>query len=488
MLRPLAIARLVLAGLLLAGLVLSAVARTAGPAGASESMEDVIDSEMAASGVPGLAYAVVVDGEVSSAEGRGVLTAGGAAEITPNTPFLIGSISKSFTALAVMQLVEADHVDLDGEVSEYLDDFSGRPGGAITLRQLLGHTSGFSTGQGNASHGDSDRDGDSGSDALARHVAQLAKIQPATEPGQRFDYSNANYQILGRIIEVRSGQSYQDYITANILEPLRMEHSFVADGQIHDSMATGHRPWFGMKRPLDENATDLVTAPQGGIIASSRDLGRYMRMMMNGEDDVLSADGKALMMQPASTQSPFYGFGWYLDPEDGSVWHAGSSPGFETLLTMIPDRKAGAVVLVNAGSGLGFGETAQLRLGITARALDLDYPGEGSRWLPRSLFVSLVLAPGVYLLSMVWAWRRRVEIRGKVGVFGLFSWWFPVFTTLAAAWVIVSLVPDLYGVPLRTLGMFQPDLVLAMIATAATGVSWAVFRLGVAYSGGSEPA
>ena len=467
--------------LAIVGLLFSATATNAGPAG---SMEEFIDSEMAASGAPGLAYAVVDDGQVSSAEGHGVITAGGAAEVTPDTPFLTGSISKSFTALAVMQLVEAGEVGLDNEVSDYLDDFSGRPAGAVTVRQLLSHTSGFSTGQGNAPH----IDPTGRSDALARQVAQLAPMQPAAEPGQRFEYSNTNYQILGRIVEVVSGQSYRDYITANILEPVGMDHSFVADGEIHDSMATGHRPWFGTKRPLAANVTDLVTAPQGGIIASSRDLARYMRMMMNGEDDVLSAEGKALMMQPASAVSPFYGFGWYLDPDDGSVWHAGSTPGFETLLTMIPDRNEGAVVLVNAGSGLGFGETAQLRLGITARALDLDYRGEGSRWLQRSLFVSLTLAPAVYLLSMIWAWRRRAEIRAKAGAFGLFSWWFPPLTTLAAAWVIVSLVPDLYGVPLRTLGLFQPDLGLTLIATAVTGVSWAVFRLGVAYSGQSDTA
>jgi hypothetical protein len=208
------------------------------------SMEDFIDGEMAASGAPGLAYAVVDDGHVTSAEGRGVITAGGAAEVTPDTPFLTGSISKSLTALAVMQLVEAGEIDLDSEVSHYLEDFSGRPAGAVTVRQL--------------------------------------------------------------------------------------------------------------------------------------------------------------------------------------------------------------------------------------------YRGEGSRWLQRSVFVSLVLLPAVYLLSMVWAWRRRAEIRAKAWAFGLFSWWFPLLTTLAAAWVIVSLVPDLYGVPLRTLGLFQPDLRLALIATAVTGVSWAVLRLGVA--------
>lgn len=243
---------------------------------------------MPASGVPGLAYAVVADGEITTAGARGVLKIGGAREVTPDTPFLAGSISKSFTALAVMQLVEAGEVDLDTQVSQYLDSFSGRPGGAITVRQLLSHTSGFSTLQGNASH----TDATSGEDELARRVDGIAEMKPAYEPDERWEYSNTNYLILGRLIEVVSGQDYRVYVAANILEPVGMEHSFVADGEIHESMATGHTPWFGTKRPLPENSTSRGMAPAGGIIASAGDLALYVQMMMNGQDDVLSAAGR----------------------------------------------------------------------------------------------------------------------------------------------------------------------------------------------------
>ena len=166
------------------------------------SREDFIDSEMPASGVPGLAYAVVADGEITSVGARGVVKIAGDTEVTPDTPFLIGSISKSFTALAVMQLVEAGEVDLDTEVSQYLDGFAGGPAGAITVRQLLSHTSGFSTLQGNASH----TDATSGEDELARRVDGLAEMEPAYQPDERWEYSNANYLILGRLIEVVSGQ------------------------------------------------------------------------------------------------------------------------------------------------------------------------------------------------------------------------------------------------------------------------------------------
>ncbi len=85
------------------------------------------------------------------------------------------------------------------------------------------------------------------------------------------------------------------------LEPIGMGNSFVADCEVHPSMATGHRPWFGTKKPLPENRAQRGTAPQGGIVASANDLARYLQTMMNGHDDVLSTEGKS-MMWPATPQ------------------------------------------------------------------------------------------------------------------------------------------------------------------------------------------
>jgi len=470
--------------LLILVLSLGAAVPASVPEGSIEgSIDSVIDAEMPASGVPGLAYAVVADGEVTSVGARGVTRLGSDQKVTPDTAFLTGSISKSFTALAVMQLVEAGEIGLDTPVSQYLDGFSGRPAGAVTIRQLLHHTSGFSTLQGNTSPPDIT----GGEDELARRVDRLAAVTPAHAPDAAWEYSNANYEVLGRVIEVVAGQDYQAYVTAHILAPVGMVHSFVADGAVHQSMATGHTPWFGTKRPLPENTTDRGTAPQGGIVASASDLARYLMVMMNGQDDVLSAAGKASMMRSDGDTSPFYGFGWFVDSGNGSVWHSGTSPGFESLATMLPTQKRGVVVLVNGGSGIGFGETAQLRNGIAAAALGLDDTGEGSRWPQKALFVTLVLLPVAFLLAMAWAWRHRARIRAKSGPFGLFSWWFPLLTTLAAAWVTLSLVPGLIGAPLGTIRRFQPDMGLAMIATAVTGVLWASFRLAVAYTGRSGP-
>jgi hypothetical protein len=100
----------------------------------------------------------------------------------------------------------------------------------------------------------------------------------------------------------------------------------------------------------------------------------------------------------------------------------------------------------------------------------------------------VVLLPIVYLRCMIWAWRPRVDLRAKSGAFGRLSLWFPLLTTVAAAWIILFLMPSLLGAPVGTLSLYQPDLGVVLIATAATGVLWAVFRLGVAYTGRSGSA
>lgn len=435
--------------------------------------------ELGAAEFPGVAYAVVEQSEVVELGAAGVKRLGGDDPISPETPFLIGSISKSFTALGVMQLVETGELSLEDPIASHLPAFADQPSGAITIRQLLSHTSGYSTYQGNPSGAGAA----SGADAIARRTDWLASKAPAYAPGARWEYSNANYVILGRLIEVVSGLAYPTYIESHVLQPAGMLDSFASDGQRHAAMATGHTPWFGTKRPLLDTTTNLGTGPQGGIVSSASDLARYMRLMMNGEDDLVSAETKAAMMSPASDASPFYGLGWFVDRELGTVWHSGVTPGVETLLTLLPAQSKGVVVLVNAGSGVGFGETARLRDGITSSSLGLGDTGEASRLWPKATFIALTLLPFVFLLCMLWAWRHRVALRTKSGPLGVFSLWFPLLTTTASAWVLVSLVPHLFGVPLGTLRRFQPDLVLAMTALAVTGLLWAVFRLGVAYSG-----
>lgn len=458
--------------LLALGLTSAALARPA-----VESIDDFVATELPISGAPGLAYAVVENGE-SFSGARGDVVVGSGRPVTADTPFLLGSISKGFTAMAVVKLAEAGKLELDAPVSRYLDVFKDRPSGAITLRQLLSHTSGFSTRQGNDTQIDQSRN----RDALQRQVARIAQWSPRHAPDAHWEYSNANYQILGAVIEKVSGQEFASYVEAQILDPIGMERSFVSDGQRHDAMAVGHQPWFGSKRPLADNSTDRVNAPAGGVVATASDMALYLALMLNGQDDVISAESKAMSLRPASAASPSYGLGWFIDTQNGTVNHPGLTPGVETLAVLSPSKGRGVVILVNANSGLGFGENAALFRGVSARALGLEDHGGGSSWGPKSLFLTFALLPVTFVIAIAVAWRHRAGLRAKSGAFGAFSLWFPLVMTVALAWTALDLIPRLFGVPITAFFLYQPDFVLMLAATAVTGIVWAVFRLGVFYS------
>ncbi|RDS78679.1 class A beta-lactamase-related serine hydrolase [Alteriqipengyuania lutimaris] len=453
-------------------------------AGTFTDARNFLEGEMAKAAIPGVAFALVEEGRIAAGQ-RGIKRLGNEAPIADDTAFLIGSISKSFTALAIMQLVEAGEIKLDAHVSDYLDEFvPGTRAGRTTIRQLLSHTSGYSTFQGNrwADNGGTE------DDALARRVTAIAAIDPATGPGERWEYSNINYMLLGRIVEVKSGLSFAEYLATRIFEPAGMANTFVPVTADDARLATGHTPWFTGKRALQRNPSGLAGAPAGGVASTAGDIATYLQLMMNREDDILSARGKEAMMEPASELSPAYGFGWFLNPAEGIVGHSGSNPGYESLATMVPAQHKAAVTLTNAGSGFAIAHGYSLQYGFADRALGIEEdPGLPGLWaLP--LYLYLVLSPPIYVAAMLWSAFRSSTIRQKkASIAGRFSLWFPLMATIAQAAILLLAMPRIFGAPLDAIRAFQPDVWWALMATAVLGVLWAVARLGIAYLGGDRP-
>lgn len=446
---------------------------------ASSALDAFIESELPASAAPGLAYAVVDYGEASTnAFGEKISTSN--EFVTPDTSFPIGSVTKSFTALAIMQLVEAGEIKLDDPVSTILSAYANGPGSRITVRQLLNHTSGYSTVQGNSLHTNSIAD----ELALARYVESLASLEPAHEPGTVWEYSNTNYQILGAIIEQVSGQDYANYVEGRILEPLGMTNSSVGDRAANSDTASGHRPWFGGTRVFDGHKSNPINDPAGGITASANDMALYLAMWLNKKDDVLSARGKDLMMRPSGPVSPNYGLGWFLDTEKGAVYHTGLVPGAETLASLIPDQGKGVAVMVNANGGFGFSDTWYLIGGAGAHALGLEHDDDGSRWGPMGAYLSIAILPPMFLLFILASLRGRSQLRlkkqSRVGLFGL---WFPLAAMVGLAWFLTGVLPRFFGGSFATVQLYQPDFALCIVAAATLAVAWAVLRLVLAYSG-----
>ena len=252
--------------LLLAGFSASPAAGATRPDDATWTrMDGVIREGMERSGMPGLAVAVVSGDGVEYARGYG--DAGNGRRVTPRTPFLLGSTSKSFTALAAMQLADAGRLDLDAPAHRYVREFQladQRATERITVRQVLQQTTGLPATAG----GPITRSAADGTALQA--LLELRHTALVTPPGTAFAYANANYILAGVIVERASGEPYAQYIQRHIFTPLGMRDSYVKlDAAKRGGLATGHRYGFGRAA-----ATGRRSAPASNPRAISSPLHR----------------------------------------------------------------------------------------------------------------------------------------------------------------------------------------------------------------------
>jgi CubicO group peptidase (beta-lactamase class C family) len=423
--------------------------------------------------VPGAALAIVHGDSIVHLRGFGTAADGRA--ITGDTPFVIGSMSKTFTAMAVMQLVEQGRVDLDAPAQRYLPWFRVADSVAsrtITVRQLLLHTSGIPTAAPRAT--DDDR-------TLASHVRALQQVPLASAPGTAHRYASPNYLVLGAIVEAISGLSFAEYVQQRIFTPLGMTHSHVDHGAaIADGMAQGHRYWFGfpVAATLSYESDRLPTA---SLISSAGDLARFLiAQRVNVERDsgnVLSQAGLAAMQTGGVEADGFaYAFGWRVSSFNGvrAVHHGGIVPNFRGKMAMLPDSGWGVVVLTNASSSLPLplAPTSHRIADAVAASLAGAALGEsGSRFrvMHWALLATtlLILASQLRVLWRLTQGRAPTPPRATVLRNILFD----------AAWIAFALflLPRLVGITWSELFRGSPDLawslaVMLLLSVAAVAL------------------
>ncbi len=312
-----------------------------------------ISAQMQTNHIPGVALGLVHNDQVMHVQGFGTADSTGRA-VTTHTPFILASVSKSFTALAVMQLVEAGKVELDAPVQRYLPWFRVADPVAsarITLRHLLYHTSGIpSSGYACATN--------QVTMTLAQYVRSLATLTLDRPVGSRPDYCSTNYDVLGLIVQTVSGQPYATYMRQHIFAPLQMHDSFASEPEAkRDGLAQSYRWFFGVPTPIEDY--NLSNVPAGYLISSAEDMTHYLIAQMNGgrfgSTSILSSAGIATMHAPAVLReggSGSYGMGWVNGPLAGvpAIWHDGNNVVASTRLLIEPQTHWGAILLVNANS------------------------------------------------------------------------------------------------------------------------------------------
>ena len=446
----------------------------AGPVWQAETDFATIDSyitdQLNDLNIPGMALGIVQDDQIAHLQGFGEADSSGRT-VTPQTPFYLASVSKSFTALAVMQLVEAGQIDLDAPVQEYLPWFELADKGAaarITVRNLLNHTSGISKKDGNRFW--------ASEQGLEEFVRDFDTVQPTQPVGKTYQYSNINFGIAGLIVEKVSGQPYGDYVTQHIFEPLAMRHSYASRTRaLADGLAEGHHFVYGF--PFgSERGMPPASLPSGGLIASAEDITHYLIAQLDagryGDTSILSPQGISELHAPAIPRTPedhHYAMGWNAGTVDGIplVFHDGDDGNFRSMIILMPDSRSGFVVLANATGYEQMSQVPAVALGVF-NMLNGKPPAPipsvplGPRFLYWAIPVTLLLQ----IVGIALGWRSRRCIKG----------WRVLLTVVLNLGAILLLfgLSQLIPFPFPSMLVFFPEVGYGLIAVAALGICWSV--------------
>lgn len=334
--------------------------------------------------IPGAAVAVVHDGQVVTTRGYGWADtgteSGAAVPVDPDrTLFRPGSVSKLVTATAVMQLVESGDVDLDTDVSEYVDIAVPRAfDDPITLRHLLTHTAGFEERIRGLI-------GAEGTPVDLRAALATDPPEQVYRPGTVPAYSNYGNALAGYVVERVSGEPFEQYVRAHVLEPAGMTTAAFEQpvpDDLRDRLALGYGTASGPATGFEV----VGVPPAGALSASAADMARFMLALL-GEpttgEQVLDADTLALMQRPALDEDelgtlaggPRMGLGFFQEDRNGHrvVGHGGDTNAFHSHLQLYPDERTGVFVSVN-GSGAGALDSLELREQLVQGFADRYFP------------------------------------------------------------------------------------------------------------------
>ncbi len=350
---------------------------TRATAGRATALTDKVAALADELGVPGVAVGVLLDGEEECAF-HGVTSVENSLPIDADTLFQFGSTGKTFTATALLRLVDRGLVDLDAPVRAYLPEFRLKDeevARAVTVLQLLNHTAGW--------EGDLMEDMGAGDDALARYIARMSTLEQVTPLGATVSYNNASLSVAGRIIERVAGTTYEAAMKDLIFRPLGLGHCYffptdimtrrfvVGHTQAADGVIAVARPWA---IPRGNNPAGGISSNAGDQIAWARfhlGAGRAADGARILPEELLRRMREPTVEMPGSALGDAVGIGWMLRDVDGVrlVSHGGDTIGQHSAFVMAPARGFAVISLTNCGPNGG-----QFNEGIVRWAL-AEYAG-----------------------------------------------------------------------------------------------------------------
>lgn len=322
------------------------MAKSAAPLPAKTTARmDALFTEFDHPNAPGASVMVLHEGKPVFAKGYGVANLETKTPCTTNTNFRLASVSKQFTAMAVLILAERKQLKLDETLPALFAEFPAY-GRQITVRQLLTHTAGLLDYEDEIPESTT-------LPVLDRDVLRLLLKCDKTyfPPGTQYRYSNSGYALLALIVEVRSGQTFARFLEEEIFGPLKMTHTLAYEAGYAPvpNRAYGHTSRTNGWQRTDQNLTSSVLG-DGGIYSSVADLAKWDQALYKPK--LISEATLRQAYTPATpTDRPgrSYGFGWYLTEYRGLkvVYHSGETIGFRTRLVRIPEKQFSVIILAN---------------------------------------------------------------------------------------------------------------------------------------------
>ncbi len=403
--------------------------------------------------IPGASLAIVKGDQVEYLQGYGVSSPDGTA-MTAQTPVVIGSVSKSFTALAIMQLVEQGKINLEDPVQSVIPWFQLADKEAskkITIQHLLNQTSGLSTfdGQVAISQGDS---------TVKEHIESLANTELTFPVGEQYQYSNLNYSILGAVIEEVTHKSYTAYINEYIFKPLAMNNSYADPiDDLNNTIAVGYQTVFGFKMPT-EQLNHQGTVASGYIISSVEDMANYMIAQLNQGQfkgkSILSANAMDTMHHPSALvgNDTYYAMGWEVNDV---IAHNGWTE--NTYSKVMLDGEYGISLLINSMDYFNLNEYEAITSGINKlvhnEELAISISNPFMKYTILDLILLAIIAYIVWSAYRIFKPKKRKVTTIRVILNGLSLGVFHLLLPL----IILIGFPKLFG-PLSTTTLFAPGL------------------------------
>ncbi|WP_242229607.1 serine hydrolase [Bacillus cereus group sp. BfR-BA-01329] len=420
------------------------------------TLDNYVEKFIKEQNIPGAAVAIVHNKDVFFTKTMGI-TGESEKKVTSKTPFAIGSISKSLTALAIMKLIEDKKIKLEDPVQRYLPWFKlkdSQISSTITIQHLLTHTSGISTYEGLLL---SDKQSKS-STALKENVMKLSNVKVTAPPSEKYQYSNVNYMVLGALIEEVTNDTYSSYMQKHVFRLLNMNGAAASKEIAYEKgYLTGYQSWFGIPRK-SVVSYDNAGAPYGYITANLEDMIQFI-MFLNRQENpqFLKQENMDLYLSPLYkiNSEKSYGFGLRttnINESETMIWHSGSTP--DTRAEIFTLNKSGwsGVILTNKNHVLEETALSELKKGIIS-ILNGEEPVDIPKNIPLIQIVLLLVTLILFIISimLIKKYKHMKSVKKLI-------WLFIGSLSLLLSIIFIPLLTYSTSSPWRTIKIFAADI------------------------------